>query len=223
MPISHNTHTAAHENRSAPAHARHKALPDLSQVKPLVGDDLKRVFLISDTHFDHKNIMHRSYCDRPFDNVGKMNRWMTRAWNQTVKPEDTLYFLGDMAHGKNARSVSFWRSKLNGILHFIVGNHDKQVKDGKPYEVVDWNGRQFLLTHYPEVERRPVEWNGWVIHGHMHNNDMLNYPFINGKKKTINVCVEMIGYRPLSVHDLLALDLDSIRRMDTALDEPQRF
>ena len=69
------------------------------------------------------------------------------------------------------------------------------------------------MTHDPE--RLPVKWNNWVIHGHKHNNDMKNYPFINGVKKTINVCPELTGYRPVSLDYLTSLKLSSIKRMDT--------
>ncbi|HZD43627.1 MAG TPA: hypothetical protein VE134_06160, partial [Methanomicrobiales archaeon] len=52
-----------------------------------------------------------------------------------------------------------------------------------------------LLIHDPL--QAPRDFEGWVIHGHMHNNDLERYPFINFERRTINVSVEVIGYRPV--------------------------
>jgi calcineurin-like phosphoesterase family protein len=54
-----------------------------------------------------------------------------------------------------------------------------------------------------------------VIHGHKHNNDMKDYCFINGDRKTINVSAELVDYRPVSLDFLASLKLSSIKRMDT--------
>ena len=70
---------------------------------------------------------------------------------------------------------------------------------------------------------RQIEWQGWTIHGHVHNNEMDNYPFINGEKKTINVSADMINYTPVSLAYLLSLDLGSIRRMRTIDSQPERW
>jgi calcineurin-like phosphoesterase family protein len=82
-------------------------------------------------------------------------------------------------------------------------------------------GYDFLLLHDPKD--RPPGWQGWIIHGHTHNNDMHRYPFINGEQRTINVSVELVDYRPVSLTYLLSLDLRSIRRMPTINDEPERL
>jgi calcineurin-like phosphoesterase family protein len=84
--------------------------------------------------------------------------------------------------------------------------------------VVKFGRYTFLLTHDPD--RLPIDWNGWVIHGHKHNNDMKNSPFINGERKTINVSPELVNYRPVSLDFLASLKLSSIRRMDTIDDNP---
>jgi calcineurin-like phosphoesterase family protein len=75
-------------------------------------------------------------------------------------------------------------------------------------------------VHNPD--NLPIEWNDWVIHGHKHNNDIKNYPFINGDKKTINVSAELVNYKPISLDFLLGLGLDSIKRMNTIDSHPER-
>ncbi|WP_052302986.1 2'-5' RNA ligase family protein [Archaeoglobus veneficus] len=83
----------------------------------------RSIWLISDTHFDHKNII--KYCGRPFVDVREMNQVLLRNWNNTVKNEDTVYFLGDASFGKHSRDALYWISKLNGRIVYIRGNHEK--------------------------------------------------------------------------------------------------
>ena len=171
------------------------------------------VYLISDLHFDHANIIH--YCARPFlsSDVNEMNEVLLENWNNCVNNTNTVYFLGDLSFGKGARSAEYWLPKLNGKIEFIHGNHEYGVINSKEYAILNHRGHSFLLVHDPK--HLPIPWNGWVIHGHTHNNNMKNYPFINGEKKTINVSAELTNYRPVSLDYILSLDLDSISRMDS--------
>ena len=175
-------------------------------------------YLISDLHLDHANIIN--YCSRPFihSNVDEMNEVLVNNWNNTVK-NNAVYFLGDLSFGRGSRSADQWLEKLGGKISFIRGNHER-ARNSKEYEILEYNGRRFLLVHSPN--HLPVKWDGWVIHGHKHNNEMKDYPFINGKKKTINVSAELINYKPVSLTYLLNLELDSIERMDTVDSAPIR-
>ena len=60
---------------------------------------------------------------------------------------------------------------------------------------------------------RPIDWDGWIIHGDKHNNDLENYPFFNGKRKTINVSVEVINFAPIDLEEIIAYDLNSIKKV----------
>jgi calcineurin-like phosphoesterase family protein len=178
------------------------------------------IYLISDLHLDHSNIIH--YCARPFlsSYVNEMNSVLVDNWNHVVRNTNTVYFLGDLAFGKGAKPAEYWLSKLNGKIQFIRGNHECDVKNSQDYSILNHQDHLFLLVHDPK--HLPIQWNGWVVHGHTHNNNMKNYPFINGEKKTINVSAELTNYRPVSLDYILSLDLDSIVRMDTIDSVPQR-
>lgn len=106
----------------------------------------------------------------------------------------------------------------------IKGSHDQKIHTRKRYQVLHYNGMVFFLVHDP---RDAVNWNGWIIHGHHHRDRMghcpTRYPFINGHNKTINVNVELTGYKPVNLDYLCSLGLDRIRRMATANSIPERW
>jgi calcineurin-like phosphoesterase family protein/2'-5' RNA ligase len=180
------------------------------------------IYIISDLHLDHANIVR--YCARPFlsSDINEMNSVLIENWNRIVNKSNTVYFLGDLTFGRGARPAEYWLPKLNGKIQFIRGNHEDDVENSKDYAILNHKGHEFLLIHNPDPKRYPVKWDGWVIHGHTHDNDVKNYPFINGEKKTINVSAELTNYRPVSLDYILSMDLDSIKRMDTIDSVPQR-
>ena len=175
-------------------------------------DERDSVYLISDLHLDHSSIIR--HCARPFSssNVGEMNSILVENWNRTVGNNE-IYFLGDLSSGKGARPAGYWLERLEGKIHFIRGRHDVNIWDSKDYEIFKYGRYKFLMLHDPD--KRPADWHHWTIHGHKHNSDMKNYPFINGDKKTINASSELLNYRPVSFDFLTSLKLDSIKRMDT--------
>lgn len=163
-----------------------------------------KIFLVSDMHFDHKNII--KYTDRPFKTVEDMNRTLVHNWNSSVGKRDRVYYLGDMTFGRGRRSIDFWLSKLNGEIRFMRGNHDTDVitkaevirKNRHLIKYGDW---EFLLTHDPD---RPPDWDGWIIHGDKHSNHPVTYPHINKRKKTVNVCAEYTEYAPMNLDEIIA-------------------
>lgn len=77
-------------------------------------------YLTSDNHFWHANVI--KYCNRPYYSVEEMNEAMIYNWNSVVKPEDTIYCLGDFSFA--GRSVELYSSRLNGNKILVPGNHD---------------------------------------------------------------------------------------------------
>lgn len=156
-------------------------------------------YLIADTHFDHDNIIR--FCHRPFTSREQMNSTLLENWNLTVKKTDRVYFLGDMSFGRNSRPAEYWLDRLNGDITFIKGSHDKS--DLVHYHdaiIVKYHEKNFLLIHDPA--NVPEDWTDWVIHGHHHNNNLKEFPFLNQQRKTINVSVELVEYRPINIEQL---------------------
>lgn len=128
-----------------------------------------------------------------------MNRKLVDSWNNTVSDDDIVIYLGDLAFSE----PGIWLSKLNGDIIFIQGNHDYPDRIGcKMHQSIGFQdcGENFLFIHSPwDV---PPDWNGWVVHGHSHNNGGSQVDWFN---KRINVSVEMTGYRPVKWSRILEL------------------
>ena len=190
------------------------------------------IYLIGYLHLSHSNII--DYCARPFlsSDVNEMNTVLVENWNNVIDDTNIVYFLGDL---DSKDSIGNWIRNLNGKKIFIEGNHDvvknrngivvrHKIHGAKHHCFIPYKGHIFYLVHNPrevDMDWRRDNPEGWLIHGHTHDNDINKYPFINGKKKTINVSAEVINYRPVSLDYILSLNLDSIERMDTIDSIPQ--
>ena len=164
----------------------------------------RQIWLISDTHFDHVNII--KYCHRPFHSVQEMNSTLVANWNSQVRRKDIVYFLGDWSFGRDSRPARYWRHRLNGHIISIKGGHDRPDwrMHYRKYTKLRYDGTTYLLVHDP-TSHIAQNWHGWVIHGHKHNNN-LSYPLINAGHKTINVSVELTDYSPLKIQDVIGRD-----------------
>ena len=137
------------------------------------------IFFTSDTHFGHANIL--KYCQRPFDDIDSMNEALIKNWNSVVKDNDIVFHLGDFMFGNTNR---FWeiRSRLNGRIYLIHGNHDYKlmeevdnIEDGfedilSQMRIVI-NSQKIYLNHFPYLTFDGVykEKPGWELFGHVHS------------------------------------------------------
>ena len=67
---------------------------------------------------------------------------------------------------------------------------------------IEYKNYKFLLRHDPY---RPIGYDEWIIHGDKHNNHLGEYPLINQKNKTINVCAEMVNYTPINLDKIISM------------------
>jgi calcineurin-like phosphoesterase family protein len=171
------------------------------------------IFLIADLHLGHANIIR--YCSRPFlvSDVREMDHVLIKNWNYTISSLNRIYCLGDLRYGKDALSTLQYRKKLKGRVTFIQGNHDDPDLGAVPSVTLKHQGFTFLLIHDPASA--PREFDGWIIHGHHHNNDLRHHPFIDFEHRRINVCAEVIGYVPLSLTALCRILQDHQSRGDS--------
>ena len=185
---------------------------------PIKEERKSKTFLVSDLHLDHDNII--KYCKRPFRDAREMNYVLIKNWNSAIHEGDLVYYLGDLAFGRGSRNPDYYLEQLNGRKILIRGNHDRGLQADN-YKVINYKDHEFLLIHNPN--NRPLGWNGWIIHGHTHNNETERYPFINGERKTINVSVDLTDFKPIDFDYLISLGYTKIRRMDKISSKPIYF
>jgi calcineurin-like phosphoesterase family protein len=183
-------------------------------------------YVISDHHFGHANIIE--YTDRPFNSPGEMDSALLDRHYETVDSDDVLIHLGDVAMDMQdgGETIEYFQ-QLNADL-LVRGNHDVGLSaDEAPFPVlnaciVEHDDYQFYCTHRPEDI--PADWDGWAIHGHMHNNDTDNFPFVAYDERRVNVSSELLNYRPLRLDTITSL-LDAcspgvrLRDVDVAKEE----
>jgi calcineurin-like phosphoesterase family protein len=164
-------------------------------------------YVVSDTHFDHENIV--DYCDRPFDDVEEMNAALVDRWNATVDEGEEVLFLGDFAPFADLGTFLRWFDELQGEVLFLPGDHDDVVPDRSEglhlFERYSFEagGHRFRCVHDPEDG--PGNFDGWVLHGHHHDNWPDRFPLVNPGERLVNVSVELLDYRPLAVERLVEL------------------
>ena len=187
-------------------------------------------WIISDTHFYHKNIveLERYMLDHSgygyIQTVEQYNEMLIRNINHHVRKDDTLYILGDFCFGgfEQVREVY---NRLNGHKILLLGNHDhytptegkKRAGLGEIYEgpiYLPGSKGKIILSHYPvkEAYHNPYVYN---LHGHLHGSvldkEMGNF---------INVAAGVNNFEPLRLDHLKDKIMSSVKsRHERWLDE----
>ena len=161
---------------------------------------MARNWFISDTHFNHGNII--GYCDRPFNNVEHMDREIIRRWNERVKPEDTVFHLGDFMFGGSAihgnqKKPNYYLEQLNGHIISVKGNHDNNngLKTNIESINIKLGGINWWCQHKPEM----LTWK-YNLCGHVHNNWKV---MKTGRYNVVNLSVEVWNYYPVKIEEIM--------------------
>jgi calcineurin-like phosphoesterase family protein len=164
-------------------------------------------FLISDTHFGHAGIIRM--CERPFvdadgrPDVDMMNRVMVESWNATVRPDDTVYHLGDFAYRYPADKLPTLFASLNGRKHLVKGNHDNNDTLALPWESVrdivftSIESQYLVLAHYPFITWPRIRRGAWMLYGHSHGR-------IVGNGQSTDIGVDVLGFAPVRMAQIKA-------------------
>lgn len=155
--------------------------------------------IISDRHFNHENII--KYENRPFKNKDEMNDFMIREHNKVVTKRDNVFDLGDLAWG-NKQEVKDIISQLNGNIHLILGNHDREHSDDwwldagvkRVYRYPIIYRDFFILSHEPAYLSVSMPYVNF--HGHSHSNCYSNPQYVN-------CSVEIFNYIPQDLDKLI--------------------
>ncbi len=170
------------------------------------------LWFTSDTHFGHENIIQ--YCYRPFSSVQEMDDKLVENWNRVVKPDETIYHLGDFTlAGENTARTYFQR--LDGKIHIVPGGHDWKWLRGEVY--FSRSGHQVIilpllhtikvphpnqdtpqlvvLCHYAMRVWDRSHYGSWHLYGHSHGN-------LPPLENSLDLGVDNWRYQPLSLKEI---------------------
>ena len=179
---------------------------------PAIEVDPERTWVWSDLHLDDDSVVITE--QRPYGSTTAMNRALLAAWRATVKVQDTIICLGDIAHPDS------WNDPHHpgdlracpGRRILVMGNHD--VRQTEEPDRAGFTQRHWALmldtdppaalTHAP-LKRRPIP--AVNIHGHLHGAEDVS-------SRHANVSVERTAYRPLRLSDVLAREGPALSARD---------
>ena len=177
------------------------------------------VFLYSDPHFGHQGVCKFMRNDgvtklRPWDTAEEMDEHLVKVYNERVKPNDKIYFLGDVVINRKAMKTL---ARLNGDKVLIRGNHDifrddeyrQYFRELRAYHVM--NG--MILSHIP-VHSASLGRFGANIHGHLHSNRVMQARGVDARTGEILysnkidvryncVSAEHVDYAPILFEDVI--------------------
>lgn len=183
-----------------------------------------KVFITSDCHFGHKNIVRGvtnwreqngevpTKSTRDFQTIEQMNERLVEGINHHVGQDDTLIMLGDVSFGGFENIGLFIDRLVCKNIHLILGNHDHHIENNRGdiqskflsvqhYLEVKINDVDFVMCHYPLQS-----WNGLrkgVIHLHGHVHLSPDRKFGIGKK--IDVGVDGNGMDPYNIDEIIKI------------------
>lgn len=160
------------------------------------------------THFQHSRII--DFCKRPFASHKEMDAVIFRNWNAVVRPDDTVYHLGDVAFGDVERLLPCLRG-LMGKKYLVPGNHDEPKKLELLAEVFEILPALTEVT-LPLTRKAPhvravlchyamTVWNGShndriMLYGHSHGR-------LPGNSRSLDVGVDAWNFYPVRLQDIL--------------------
>ena len=173
------------------------------------------IWFTSDLHLSHK--AEFLWSPRGFKNQHEMNEALIENWNKVVKPEDTVYDLGDLTLSDVQDAAKYVR-KLNGKHFWIRGNHDTNNKvqylmdycwDQLYYigwaDMLKYGKYHFYMSHYPALTANydDKKFSQHVINLHGHTHQQVNWlhtdnPFM------YHVGVDSHNNAPIHIDEVLA-------------------
>ena len=172
---------------------------------------MSKIWVTSDLHFNHLNILKYEPISRPFETIEEMNEVLIKNWNDRVGADDTVYVLGDFFMGQ-LTSIKEIFDRLNGKVILIRGNHDTKNRlavyeewgiEVKDIAYLPYKGRYFVMCHFPIASKEFIDMvrrdNSEVIilYGHVHSNAPKGY--VDG---TYHIGVDTNDLAPVNIHQI---------------------
>lgn len=144
-----------------------------------------------------------------------MNTTIINNINNTVKPSDDLYILGDFCFG-DTKTTNMFLDKINcKNIYLIKGNHDGFLKDYsntkvnfkwvKQYYELKYNNYTFIMFHYPILVWNKKHYGSIHLYGHCHISEKGRQIPVDYMKNSFNVNCEFHNYMPINLNDIISL------------------
>lgn len=157
------------------------------------------MWFTSDTHFGHTKVIQ--YCSRPYATVDDMDDALIANWNGLVGLRDVVWHLGDFCFRTDPKR---YRDRLNGRIHLLWGNHDRDRKALTPLfdsvgdvHYLRYQGRKVFLSHYAHRTWPSSNHGSLHLFGHSHG-DLASYG------RSMDVGVDAQNYAPISIDAVIA-------------------
>lgn len=158
-------------------------------------------FFTADTHFGHAALVHHGY--RAFASVETMDETIIAGWNATVGPKDSVWHLGDFTMF-GADVAASYRVRLNGQIHLVWGNHDRNSVRRLPcwassrYAAeINLDGHKLTLCHYAMRVWNRCHYGSLMLYGHSHGS-------LPGSSQSVDVGMDAWSFRPVTLPEILA-------------------
>lgn len=181
------------------------------------------VFFTSDHHFGHQKVADI----RGFSSPGAHDAAVIERHNDTVRPDDVVWMLGDLSSGtKPATHEALSKVRLmHGRKRLVYGNHCpghpmhrdawqwqraylETFQSAQPFGRVSINGVRVLLSHFPyHADREETRYPQYrlpargqpLLHGHLHSLKRLT------SREEIHVGLDAWDLTPVSSQQIVDL------------------
>lgn len=201
---------------------------------------MSNTFFIGDMHIGHANAIRFDL--RPFKTVEEMDAELIRRWKAKVRPEDTVYVLGDMFWKTRSSDAHRILQELPGRIILIKGNHDysflnnsKAVarfdaikeRDDICVTLKDGTKRRCILDHYFVPMYNGHRYHTIHLHAHSHVSEEAQYELEFAKElnekgfrnEIYNVGCMYWNYEPVTLDEILAAGTE---RMEYVLAQAEK-
>ena len=158
------------------------------------------IWFTADLHFGHQNII--KYCNRPFETAHDMDDVLIANWNALIKPDDSVYVLGDFSMISSPLILNSWFNQLNGHKFLIRGNHDSNICTRLPWVQVEdvkeikYKDSKLWLSHYAH-RSWPGSYHGsYHLFGHSHG-------MLPDFRRSMDVGVDANDFKPISIDQVI--------------------
>jgi len=139
-----------------------------------------------------------------------MDEIIIKNLEERIKPQDILYFLGDLTF-KEIKAREFFERFEKIEVHFIIGNHDSRgvIKIAKEFcasvshlKAIKIEDQPITLCHYAMRVWNKSHFNAWQLYGHSHAK-------LLPVGKQYDVGVDNNDFYPISFNSLMKIMKES--------------